>query len=178
LFFSREELSVLRDVVEAIIPTTDTPGASAANVHGFIDLMMAHWALPETRTAFRGLLTAINARAREQFASEFVELSTSSQHELVATIDAQAFKSTLSDVESDVKSRGSARDRHPFVRLKELVFLGYYQSKIGATAELQFLPVPGSYKACIALSSTDRAGSGNMRSLIAVRSRLISQCGC
>lgn len=49
---------VLAEVVETIIPATDTPGAKAARVHVFVDAMLASWVPPDGRTA---VLNAIDA---------------------------------------------------------------------------------------------------------------------
>jgi len=39
-------------IAELIIPTTDTPGARAAQVHRFIDLLLAEWVTDDERASF------------------------------------------------------------------------------------------------------------------------------
>src|SRR5256885_17266433 len=39
-------------IAEMIIPATDTPGARAAQVHRFIDLLLAEWASDDERAQF------------------------------------------------------------------------------------------------------------------------------
>ncbi|HEX7088143.1 MAG TPA: gluconate 2-dehydrogenase subunit 3 family protein [Vicinamibacterales bacterium] len=46
---SPEQGRVLAEIVETIIPATDTPGATAARVHVFVDLMLAHCTPAEPR---------------------------------------------------------------------------------------------------------------------------------
>jgi hypothetical protein len=58
-FLSLEHGEILAEVVETIIPETDTPGAKAARVHVFIDLMLkdcvAHAEQAEVRRTLDGL---------------------------------------------------------------------------------------------------------------------------
>ena len=62
-----EQGPVLAEVVETILPATDTPGAKAARVHVFVDLALARCALPAARaaavSALRGLGAAFLAAA-------------------------------------------------------------------------------------------------------------------
>lgn len=147
-FFNVEEMRQLAEVAEIIIPATDTAGARAANVHGFVDRMMLEWAVPQTQSAFRVLLGEFDASARERFGGSFMELSAERRVEVVAAMDSAAFERAP----REESGRTSA-----FVRLKRLVFLGYYHSRIGATEELQFQLVPGRYEACVPLAAIGRA---------------------
>lgn len=61
--FTEDELALIRDLVDTIIPRTDTPGAADAAVHLFID---RYYSLnPQTLAEFRqGLRLASSARRR------------------------------------------------------------------------------------------------------------------
>ena len=50
---------LLAEVVDTILPATDTPGAKAANVHVFVDLMLAHCVPADGQKAVPGALDAI-----------------------------------------------------------------------------------------------------------------------
>jgi hypothetical protein len=52
---------LLAEVVETILPATDTPGAKAARVHVFVDLALARCALPARRAAALSALRALGA---------------------------------------------------------------------------------------------------------------------
>lgn len=62
-----EQGPVLIEVVETILPATDTPGAKAARVHVFVDLALARCVPPAARaaalSALRGLGAAFLAAA-------------------------------------------------------------------------------------------------------------------
>src|SRR5437016_6550336 len=59
-------------IAELIIPTTDTPGARAAQVHRFIDLLLAEWASDDERAQFLKGLADVDARARTAFGGDFL----------------------------------------------------------------------------------------------------------
>ena len=51
-------------ISELIIPQTDTPGAKAARVNEFIDLILTEWYDEEEKSIFMAGLTDVDARAR------------------------------------------------------------------------------------------------------------------
>src|SRR3954470_17033685 len=52
-FFTATELATLRALVDTILPATDSPAASAADTHYFIDLALPACATPAAQTMFR-----------------------------------------------------------------------------------------------------------------------------
>jgi hypothetical protein len=162
-FFSAQEVTLLAEVAEIMIPTTDTPGARAANVHGFVDGMMAEWAMPRTQNAIRKALADIEVTSRKRFGSSFMGLPPDRRLDVLTVLDTDAFAS----------EEGIEIGTHPFVRLKELIYLGYYFSETGATQELQFKLVPGRYEACSPLANIGRAWADDFGMFFAI-SRLQS----
>ena len=145
-FFDADELALLANVVEIVIPTTDTPGARAAKVHLFIDALMADWANGETQLEIRRAVNSVNTAALARHDADFNTLPESRQIGVVAAVDAAAF---AADAEA-----GS--ERRSFRRLKELIFRGFYLSRIGATEELRFELVPGEFRGCVPLAEVGR----------------------
>ena len=75
---------VLADVVETILPETDTPGAKAAKVHVFVDLAAKACLSPaEQRTLVAGL---------EELDGGFVGLGQADREARLQRIDSAAFK--------------------------------------------------------------------------------------
>ena len=65
-FFDTHEAELVAELSEHIIPETDTPGAKAANVHQYIDLVVGE-DTPENQSAFRrGLATFDGADGARQ----------------------------------------------------------------------------------------------------------------
>jgi gluconate 2-dehydrogenase gamma chain len=57
----RDQGPLLAEVVETILPATDTPGAKAARVHVFVDLALARCAPPAGRAAALSALRTLGA---------------------------------------------------------------------------------------------------------------------
>src|SRR5256714_15606956 len=71
-------------IAELIIPATDTPGARAAQVHRFIDLLLAEWAPDDDRKQFLEGLADVDARARAASAADFLG-ATEAQRSTILT---------------------------------------------------------------------------------------------
>lgn len=140
-FFDAEHMTLLREVVDTIIPETDTPGAAGVGAHGFIDAMMVDWASAETQAQITGVLDAIEARAQAEHAAGFATLAPERKLAVMRAYDVEHIH---------------AEDRS-YARFKELTLLGYYHSEIGATQELRYELVPGDWRACIPFAEIGRA---------------------
>jgi gluconate 2-dehydrogenase gamma chain len=129
-------------IAELIIPETDTPGARAAEVHRFIDLLLAEWVDAPDRARFLEGLAGVDQRSRSAFGKEFVGLAPAQQTTILAGLDAEV--TALREAAGDPGT-------HFFHRMKWLTLYGYYSSEVGAKAELGWEAVPGSYDGCAAL---------------------------
>ena len=143
LFFDDQQFALLGQVVDLVIPETDTPGALAAGVHYFIDLMMAEWASAERQNRYVDGLKAIDARALTGGVGKFADLAPGEQLELLRTIDAEVFAADAPDTF--------------FREFKRMVLFAYYSSEAGATVELQYEPLIPEYKACVPIEDIGRA---------------------
>lgn len=149
---SAEQNEMVDTISEIIIPATDTPGASAANVNRFIDAMVGESYLPENRDRFLSGLEDVNARAQDTFDASFVDCTSEQQRELVGVLDKETFGEEAAEYDPESP---------PFFRmLKELVIVGYYTSEIGATEELKTNLVPGYYDGDVPYEEIGRSWSG------------------
>jgi hypothetical protein len=137
------EVALLETVSDVMIPDTDTPGALAAGVPQFVRTMLEEWASNETRARIAGVLEQIDKRAWVRLGASFAQVLPEQRHELLRDFDAAAF--VLGD--------------EAYARLKFLVLAGYYHSEIGATQELHFEMVPGTWRACLPLDEIGRASA-------------------
>lgn len=111
-------------IAELIIPETDTPGASAARVHEFVDAVIDDAAEAERRE-FLGGLAWIDARSRELFGAGFVG-STPAQQTALLTV-----------LSSDRNTTSADRPGVDFFKaIKGLTITGYYSSEVGMREEL------------------------------------------
>jgi len=139
--------SLIGEVSELIIPTTDTGGALAAGVPAFVKTLLSGWFTADERENFIAGLQEFSAGALKKYGKKFGELT--------ATQKDQYFGELLT------KAEGSApAPRSPFVVLmKRLTVFGYYTSELGATSELR-QQMAGEYKPAAVFKSGDRADSG------------------
>lgn len=131
---------------ELIIPTTDTPGARAAGVNEFIDLMMTDWYPPEARDRFIAGLTNVDERAGSAHNAAFVDCTEAQQTAI------------LSELEQEGMAAGGP-GRPFFPMLKELTLTGYYTSEIGASQELKYVHIAGYYDGDVPYAEVGRAYS-------------------
>lgn len=121
------QLALVRELGEMIIPTTDTPGAIAAGVHDFINHFAVYCASKEEQQTLLDLLTRLNSD------TPFLQRGKQQQIDLLNNME-------------QAKNGFTQVDRNNFKQFKALVLFGYYTSEIGATQELAYLAIPGGYK--------------------------------
>lgn len=144
---SANQNELVIELTERIIPATDTPGAKAAEVNRFIDHMLTNWNTDEEREHFLEGLEHVNELSNNKHNQDFINLSTENKIDVMETLEQEALDNPKPD--SDLK---------PFFdMLKELTVVGYYTSEIGATEELNYEAVPGTYNSCMPYSEIGRA---------------------
>ena len=122
---------------ELILPATDTPGATQANVTAFIDTMLTGWYPPADRDRFLAGVHDLDMRARAQYGRAFAECATAEQLALLEVSDAEVTALRATD--------GTAANEHWFAMLKYLTVWGYCTSEIGMRDTLQVWPMPMHY---------------------------------
>ncbi len=132
-FFTPDQLQMTGEIADLIIPTTDTPGALAVNVHGFLDTYLAECVSKDEQKTFLDGLKKINAVAEDKFHKTFLACTHKQHIQLLTAIE----KSDLGF---------TAADKEFFTFFKSLTLFGYYTSEVGATQELAYLAIPGGYK--------------------------------
>ena len=109
-FFDAHQNDTIVALTDLILPATDTPGAKAAQVNRFIDLMLSEAPAEEQRRLLQGL-ARLDSAALRAHRGPFVKCSAEQQTALLERLD-------------------SAAD--PFFRdVKRRTVSGYYTSKAG-----------------------------------------------
>ena len=143
-----DELILIGEVSELIIPTTDTGGALAAGVPEFVKMMLSDWFSEAERKNFISGMHEFSAGASKKYGKKFGELPASQKN--------QYFGELLATAE-----RGATAPRTPFVVLmKRLTIFGYYTSELGATTELHQQIAAARYEPAAVVKPGDRADSG------------------
>jgi hypothetical protein len=143
-----DEWTLVGEVSDLIIPTTDTGGALAAGVPAFVKMMLSDWFSDAERENFVSGMHEFSAGASRKYGKNFGELTASQKD--------QYFGDSLSAAEG-----GAPPPRTPFVVLmKRLTIFGYYTSELGATTELRQNMATAQYQPAAVVKPGDRADSG------------------
>lgn len=121
-----DTLKTLSEVADIIIPQTNTPSASNAGVHLYIDYFVHHFQNEEERVQ---LLEGIDKMLGSS--KQFLSLAVDKQIKLIQALD---------------DALGSDRQNAAYKELKDLIIIAYFTSEVGAKQALNFDPVPGSYQ--------------------------------
>jgi hypothetical protein len=142
-------------MIDQILPATDTPGAKAARVNEFIDVILTEWANDEERRDFLDGVAGVDKQSNALFGKDFASAAPEQQLALLRSMDEAA---------AIVRSR--PKDRPPFWEpegrdtemqgdfftvFKNMTLHGYYTSEIGFTQELKLQIIPGAQHGCMPL---------------------------
>ncbi|MEM7501187.1 MAG: gluconate 2-dehydrogenase subunit 3 family protein [Pseudomonadota bacterium] len=139
--FDDEDIALLDEVAETILPETDTPGAKAAGVGAFMALMVTDAYYPQDQTIFKDGIATLNARARESYGREFDSATADQRLALLQALDAEQFE--------HMQNKDGNEPTHFFRMMKELALLGYFTSEIGYTKAMRYIETPGRYDPCV-----------------------------
>ncbi len=179
-FLTEDENELVMEISELIIPTTDTPGAKAAKVNEFIDLMLADCYPEKDQKSFKAGLVTVEDESKKTYDNAFLECNEEEKVAILKKMEAMAQQKAKPEVaEPEDPETGASRPSAdqsgriqsgdnvveekpesgiPFFRLmKELTMLGYFTSEIGATQALRYIAVPGSFDGCKPLEPGEKA---------------------
>ena len=134
--FNQAQLMLLKQICAIVIPKTETLGAAEVDTHGFIDNQLYHCHSKFEQENVLELLSLINQSAQKSFSTPFLKLDADQQFQLLTELDLG-------------ENRFNQTQRQSFKTLKQFICFGYYTSEVGATQELRYDPVPGSFKGSI-----------------------------
>lgn len=141
LAFSSDDIALLDEIGETIIPTTDTPGAKAAGIGAFIAMMVTDCYDHAQHTAFKAGLDRLRREG-------FLQATPAERTARLNTLNAELNQSrTL---------KKAAQPDTFFKMAKQLTILGYFTSEIGATQLLDFNEVPGRLDGNVPYKKGDR----------------------
>ena len=136
-------------IAELIIPQTNTPGAKAARVNEFIDLMVAEWYDDEEKSIFLGGLADVDVRAQGLYGKDFTLCDEKQQVELLQALDDEV---AADRSQTDARRRRSRPpEKNFFFMMKQLTLVGYYTSQVGFEQELHGEIIPSRHAPCVPL---------------------------
>jgi hypothetical protein len=135
-FFSQADMDRVTVLVDLILPATDSPAASEARTHEFIDAALSACATSKQQATFRAGLAAL-------VEDGFDKADTQGR---IALLQRHAAKDVTLPYDDSF-----------FKILKDYTLTGYFHSEIGATRALAYERVPGGYQGDIALTAEQKA---------------------
>ena len=127
-FFNREDFKLIQELVDIILPRTDSPSATDVGVHKTIDTMIAQVYSPQQKSDYKNQFSAFKKQIE----------NTNESWEII-------MKQLLSSEESDAKKGLN--------ELRNQTIAYYLSTEEVSKKHLNYLPVPGDYEPCIELNS-------------------------
>jgi hypothetical protein len=157
--FTPHQNETIVAMIDLIIPMTDTPGAKAARVNEFMDVILAEWATAEERARFLAGLDEIDPRCNALYGKKFIDCTTVQQTTLLQALDDE-----IDWKHPPVPGQDALLD-YPCMQLKGEFFRsfkvmtihGYYTSGIGKTQELKEEIIPGAFHGCVPAAAEKKA---------------------
>ncbi|MDX1430466.1 MAG: gluconate 2-dehydrogenase subunit 3 family protein [Rhodothermales bacterium] len=146
-----DDVTLLDEVAETILPATEgSPGAKAAKVGEFMNVVVTDCYSPEEQNIFRGGLHRLNAETLEAYGREFIALTPDERHAFLLKLEDEArhYPDTRNDDDPEV---------HYYTMVKQLSVWGYFSSEIGSTQALRYVSVPGRYDGCLPYTEGEKA---------------------
>lgn len=133
LFLSTEQDEVLSQLVDALIPASDSPGAKALGVHDFVQKMVADCYETPVQENLKNGLSILTKSAQETFGKPFATCEVSQRQELLRTME--------------LAENATRKDFYALV--KNLTIQGYTTSEYVMTTFLHYTMLPGHYYGCV-----------------------------
>jgi hypothetical protein len=140
---SGDDLLFVTRLADLFIPATDTPGALAVKVPEAASLLIAGWAAPDTRQRLTGGLATVRSDLDRLAGKPFLALTPQRQAMILDRYDAAAFAS-------------GGPNAAVYREIKAMLVDLYYWSEPGASTELHYDPVPGSWQPCAPLADVGK----------------------
>jgi hypothetical protein len=180
VLFDPQNINLLSELAEAILPETSTPGAKQAEVGSFIPVMVRDCYSLANQTAFVTGLQQVDVSAKKEFGKSFLELYPEQKFEFVIIQDklAKEFQNERKEqvklqeqqikdaekgntdafqVKQKIDQMKEDYPNHFFTLLKQLTLTGYFTSEVGMNKGLRYVKIPGRFDGEFPYQKGDRA---------------------
>lgn len=142
---SAQQAALLEELVEVIIPKTDTPGAKEALTYVFIDLYVKDCYPKAQQEIFLKGLNDLDEISHKQFRRPFLKLLPDERLSLLKQMEKESF------------DRGEGVEQSFIRMLKNLTLMGFFTSQPGATKAATYERSPGPFEGCTELRPGQKA---------------------
>ncbi len=157
--FNAEQMRLVAEIADTIIPRTKTPGAKDAKVQQFISDVVSDCYSESDRKMFMDGLNGLQENCRRRFGKGFETLTPAQRIEALKGLEEQAIASRNNSASHQANLWFDTEKMNPqfWFMIKELTLVGYFTSEAGATQALRYQHVPGKYEGCIPYKKGDKA---------------------
>lgn len=171
-FFTKEDISLLDEIGETIIPATpSSPGAKAARIGEFMKVYVTDCYDAASQQTFFEAITRVKNLSKKKYGNGFLNLSIAQRRDVLtelgnekpATVANKAKTAAGSGdaiqtgKEQQAKNKSKDAPGHYFSMFKELTLFGYFTSEPGATKALRYIQTPGYYNGNVPYVKGDKA---------------------
>lgn len=132
--FTAQDIALLDEIADTILPETKTPGAKAAHVGAFMALMVTDTYEERNQIIFRDGMRKIGE-------ASFMTATPAQRLSLLEQLDREQKAYT--------DARASGGHPHYFRLMKELTLLGYFTSEIGCAQAMRYRETPARFEPCV-----------------------------
>ena len=144
--FTAQDVALLDEVADTILPETKTPGAKAAHVGPFMALMVTDTYDDKQQDIFRDGIQKLSAAG-------FMTLAPAQRLALLEQLDREQ--------KAYMDTRAQGAPAHYFRLMKELTLLGYFTSEIGCTQAMRYRETPGRFDPCVPYTPGETTWAGH-----------------
>ena len=146
--FSAQDIALLDEVADTILPETKTPGGKAAHVGPFMALMVTDTYDDKQQAIFRDGIQKLNAAS-----PSFMAATPAQRLAWLEQLDREQ--------KAYMDTRPDGAPPHYFRLMKELTLLGYFTSEIGCTQAMRYRETPGRFDPCAPYTPGETTWAGH-----------------
>jgi hypothetical protein len=144
--FTAQDIALLDEVADTILPETKTPGAKAAHTGAFMAVMVTDTYDDAQQAVFRDGVRKLNE-------ASFMTKTPAQRLAFLEQLDRE--QKTYMD------SRAQGAPPHYFRLMKELTLFGYFTSEIGCTQAMRYRETPGRFDPCVPYTPGETTWAGH-----------------
>ncbi|MBM3431949.1 MAG: gluconate 2-dehydrogenase subunit 3 family protein [Bacteroidetes bacterium] len=146
---TKTQLALLDEIGETILPATNTPGAKAAEVGKFMNVMVRDCYTTDQQTAFKTGMESLEQACQQVHGKNFTKSNPTQRHELLVRLEKEA--------KAYNETKAKEKPVHYYTMMKQLTLWGFFTSKTGMTETLRYVPIPGRYDGALPYTKGDKA---------------------
>ena len=165
--FSADNIALLDEVGDTIIPTTSTPGAKATKIGEFMKTIVTDCYTTDQQKVFGDGLAGLNEACKKVNGKTFMDCNADQRKTFLTGLEKEAntYNQQRDDKEKDAREKAKkdmdpnfvSAPSHYYTMIKQLTLWGYFSSEIGSKQALRFVPIPGKYDGAFPYKKGDKA---------------------